>query len=151
MDEFEIAQKNISEMISKIDKCATKNSLFQKEREIEDRINVKLKTYTKLPAFHSEVESIKSDIESIISKVASAAEDLREIRSLSDVMDGKLGQKVDKETYDDAVDELWKEFNKYTSIEAIQALDAKLGKHLLISIFSKSLRWKRFMFQVENW
>lgn len=72
-----------------------KEELFEKQREIITATNKKLEGFTQLSTHQTQVAAINSDIKVILSKMAMASEDLQEIRSVSDAIDSKLGQKVE--------------------------------------------------------
>ena len=72
---------------------------------------------------------LKSEIQNIIKKIATAIDDLKEIRSYSDMVDSKLEKKLEFTEFENTVEEfklehekLWEQINKYRSLEDI-------GKH----------------------
>lgn len=134
MYDFDLVKRQVSEIKDDLVTKATKDSVYEKERNIMTHISKELKHYVQDSTYQTQLKVIKDDIEGIISKIASASEDLKEIRSFSDIIDTKLNDKLDIDTYEHKNQDIWKEFKKYTSIEAIQRLEAKIGKLISVKI-----------------
>ena len=113
-------------------KKASKNALFDKEREIlsimHTNFEKRLRNYTPYSQYKGQINCIKTDIKGIISKMALASQDLQEIRSISEVMDSKLNKKVDLDIFQSKIQDIWKEFPNYTSYDNIKKVEQKIGK-----------------------
>lgn len=127
-DEFEVAQANISEIRNIISTKADKDALFNKEREIVTYTNKKLQDYLQVSLYNAQTDILKAEIKGIISKIATASDDLDNIKSYSDIIDAKLERKLEIDDFNEEVQEIWNEFPKYTSYENIRILAEKLGK-----------------------
>jgi hypothetical protein len=106
---------------------AEKDDLFKKEREIITGVEEKLEHYVQISAYNTQINVIKNDMKSVISRISTASDDLDTIKSYSEIIENKLNTKIDSEEYKAEVMQIWNEFNNYASFSHIEELSNKLG------------------------
>lgn len=126
-DEFSIVQENIMQLRNIASQKAEKDDLFKKEREIVTSIEEKLEHYVQTSAYNTQINVIKNDMKSVISRISTASEDLDTIKSYSEIIEKKLNAKVDSDEYKAEMTQIWGEFQNYASFDHIKELANKLG------------------------
>lgn len=107
-----------------------KESLFGKHKEIMQSMNKKLESFTQISTYQTQIASIQSEMKGILTKIAMASEDLKEIRTISESIDSRLKEKVEHSDFIHKFNDIFREFKKYALYSEIKRVECKIGKAL---------------------
>jgi len=126
-EQFNIAEDNITQLRNIQVTKADFTALYAKEREINADFDRKLNEYVKSASYSVQTGVFKHDIKIIMARIATAADDLKMIKSYSEVIDKKLSSKVDLQEYQDTNAKIMSEFRKYAKYGDLHELEIRIS------------------------
>ena len=107
-------------------------SLRQINRDVSSEIysvlvdnQKRLTHYVTNTNFNQQIESLQMDIKNIIEKIATASDDLKTMKTYSEIFNSKLKSKIEMPDVKKEVDMIWNQFSKFCSYEHIQKIERK--------------------------
>ena len=82
--------------------------------------------------FNQQIESLQMDIKNIIEKIATASDDLKTMKTYSEIFNSKLKSKIEMPDVKKEVDMIWNQFSKFCSYEHIQKIERKIDPFIEI-------------------
>lgn len=143
-DEFEIAQRNISDLRDTV-------SLKANKKEVDSEINSlfadtqrRFNHYATKTELNDNISVIKDDINTILSKISTAAEDLQTMKTYSDLFNNKLKTKIEYNDLKSEVDKINEKFINCCSYDHIKKIEDKIDP------FIEKVRKQVESFEVDN-
>ncbi|CAI2361494.1 unnamed protein product [Moneuplotes crassus] len=125
-DEFEICQKNVSELRDITDNKIDTKTAQDKFKNLEFQFSQKLIAYAKNQYLDEQLTTLREEMKEVLDKVLLASDDLKTMKSFSEMFSTKLKVKIEYSDLKEGLDSIKSQFGNFCSYEHIKNMNAKI-------------------------